>query len=105
MLQKGILSSTFGVDVACFKEVWITDYEEDQIVFADISDALVGVGGDANYIAGIDFGGGIVADFDETGSREHDITLKCSFEPMKASFLTRFHTRSGEGDFWIFIGV
>ena len=91
-----LLPQILRIDVDRFQEVGIADHEKDEIVLADIGDALVGVGRDAYDVAGVDFGRRIVADFDEAGSREHDVAFKCAFEAMEAGFFTGFHAGAGE---------
>ncbi|MFH1303574.1 MAG: hypothetical protein ABIK07_21170, partial [Planctomycetota bacterium] len=50
------LLQVLGIHVDRFQKMGITDHEKDQVVLADIGDALVCVGGDAYDVAGVDFG-------------------------------------------------
>jgi len=99
------LLQVLGIHVDRFQKMGITDHEKDQVVLADIGDALVCVGGDAYDVAGVDFGRCIVADFDEAGSREHDVAFKGAFEAMEAGFFAGFHAGAGERNFRVHIGA
>ena len=68
MRESGLFSQVFRIDVDRLQEVGVTDDKKDKIFFANIGNALVGVGGNANDIAGMNFGRWVITDFDQAGS-------------------------------------
>jgi hypothetical protein len=81
----------------------ITDDKKYQIVFANIGDSLISVRGDPHDIARIHFRGGVVAHFDQSGTREHDVALEGPLEAMEPGSLARLDAGTGQGDFRIHI--
>lgn len=81
----------------------ITDDEKYQIVFANVGDSLISVRGDSHNITWVDFRGFVVAHFDQSGTREHDVTLEGPLEAMEPGSLARLDAGTGEGDFRIYI--